>query len=266
MLESVKNFLFEKFWLPIIDESVYYNPYNTFVYAILFGAIVLYVLRPYLEKKDIKIDRKFVLGFIPFIIFGGVLRALKDIKIANTILLETPIIYIILLGVGTGLLHYSKKIEELKNISYDKTLGITGISLILLILPFYSLKRPEAAILFITTTLAWAIPGFLLLSSLKPKFMDWEFTFPIIAHFLDATSTFTALSYGAEEKHVLGRMAISSFGGLGMFMLKIAVIVPIVFYINENFEGEEKTFYLFVIILLGLGIATRNLMQTLATS
>lgn len=264
MLDPVKNFLFQKFWLPIIDESVYYNPYNTLVYAVLFGALVLYVLKPLFKKMDIEIDRRFVIGFTPFIIFGGLLRALKDINAVNTILLETPFIYLILIAAGTGLLLASTKIEEIKDIPYQRTLIAAGTALILLTLPFYSLKEPGAVILFSVTSISWAGAGFLLLSSLKPDLLDWEFTLPVAAHYLDATSTFTALTYGAEEKHVLGRIAIDFFGNWGMFVLKTLVIIPVVLYIRENFKGEEKTFYLFIIILLGLGIATRNLIQTVA--
>lgn len=264
MLDPVKSFLFEKFWLPIIDESVYYNPYNTVAYAVLFGLLVIYVLRPMLKKMDVEIDREFVLGFTPFIVFGGAVRALKDVNAVNTILLETPFIYLLLIGAGVGLLAASKKLEELTETPYHRTLALAGAAATLLVLPLYSLEQPRALILFLTTAPAWIIPGYLLLKARKPELLRWDFTLPVSAHFLDATSTFTALSFGADEKHVLGRIAIDTFGKWGMFVLKAAVIIPVVLYIRENFEGEEKVFYLFIITLLGLGIATRNMIQTLA--
>gem|GEM_PF-5989364 len=40
----------------------------------------------------------------------------------------------------------------------------------------------------------------------------------------------------------------------------------VVYYIRESFDGEEKAFYIFIITALGLGIATRNTLQTLAIS
>lgn len=264
MIEPVKNFLFEKFWLPIIDESVYYNPYNTVAYALLFGLLVLYVLYPLVKKMDIDVDRRFILGFSPFIVFGGALRTLKDVDAINTILLETPFIYLILFGTGTALLYLSRKLEERTEISYHRILGGSGVFLALATLPFFSLNEPLALILFTGITILWATAGYLILKYRKSGLLSWDFTLPVAAHYLDATSTFTALEFGAEEKHVLGRIFIDIFGSSGMFMLKTLVIIPVVLYIVRNFEGEEKTFYIFIITLLGLGITTRNILQTVA--
>lgn len=264
MMEPVKNFLFEKFWLPIIDESVYYNPYNTLVYALLFGILVLYVLHPLVKKMDIEVDKRFILGFSPFIVFGGALRTLKDVNAVNSIALETPFIYLILFGIGISLLYLSKKLEGRTDISYHRTLAGSSTLLVLGILPFFGLKEPLAAILFTGTTILWGTAGYLFLKYKKPELLSWDFTIPVAAHYLDATSTFTALEFGAEEKHVLGRLFIDIFGSSGMFVLKTLVIIPVVLYIIRNFDGEEKTFYIFIITLLGLGIATRNILQTVA--
>lgn len=266
MLEPVKNFLFQKFWLPIIDETVYYNPYNTAVLAVLFGLLIIYIIKPAIRKLDLEVDRRFITGFIPFIVFGGSLRTLKDINAVETILLETPFIYLILLGVGILLLTVSKKLEEKTDISYHKTLATTGTALFIATLPFYTLEQPQALLIFTLVTLLWAVPGYLLLKNTRPSLTRWEFLLPVSAHFLDATSTFTALTFGADEKHVLGRLFINVLGNWGMFVLKGIVIIPAALYIIKNFEGEEKTFYLFIITLLGLGIATRNILQTVAIS
>lgn len=264
MITGVKNFLLEKFWLPIIDESVYYNPYNTVVLALLFGALAIYVIYPAVKKMDVDIDLKFFKGFLPFIILGGLTRVLKDINAVNTILLETPFIYIILFGLGIASLWMSKKLEEIKEIKYHRTLSGLGILYIILLLPFYQVQNLQALLLFALTILAWSVPGFLLVKKFKPGFASFEFLVPVAAHYLDATSTFVALTFGAEEKHVLGRIFIELFGNGGMFLLKTMVIIPVVYYIVKDIEGEEKIFYLFIITLLGLGIATRNILQTVA--
>lgn len=266
MLGAVKNFLFEKFWLPVIDESVYYNPYNTVVLALLFGITILYVVRPAIRELDIKVDRRFLVGFTPFIIFGGILRTLKDADALNTIILETPFIYLLLFGVGAMALYACIKLEDRIHISYHKLLGLTGVILSSAAMTFLKLKEPLALFLFLSITLVWSTIGYLILRYKKPDLFSWEFSIPVSAHFLDATSTFTALSFGAEEKHVLGRIFIDLFGNGGLFVLKSLVIIPVVIYIIKNFEGEEKVFYLFIITLLGLGIATRNIFQTLALS
>ncbi|EGQ43935.1 MAG: putative membrane protein [Candidatus Nanosalina sp. J07AB43] len=267
MLDVVKAFLFEKFWLPIIDESIYYNPYNTALYAIVFGILVIYVLKPLIQKRmNLKINKEFVLGFTPFIVFGGAARALKDVKAFNTILLETPFIYGLLILLGTLMLYGSKKIEAVTQKPYYKTLAVAGTAALFLTLPFYTLEEPRALSTFLTTVPIWAVPGYLILKAEKPGLLNWDFALPVSAHLLDATSTFTALRYGADEKHVLGRIAVDVFGDWGLFPLKLGVIIPVVHYIRESFDGEEKAFYIFIITALGLGIATRNTLQTLAIS
>lgn len=265
MVLDVKNFLLEKFWIPIVDESVYYNPYNTIVYALLFGALTIYVLRPLIQKLEIDIDREFFIGFTPFIIFAGALRALKDINAVNTLLLETPFIYLLTFALGILALVASKKLEQYKNIHYHKTLFGISLTLLLITISFYTLKNTTAVFLQLFITFLWATAGFIALKIFKPELMRFEFTAPVSAHYLDATSTFVALSFNANEKHVLGRFFIDIFGPSGMFILKSIVIVPATVYIIREFEGEERMFYLFIITMLGLGIATRNTLQTLGT-
>ncbi len=265
MVVDVKNFLLEKFWIPIVDESVYYNPYNTFVYAILFAALTIYVIYPAIKKMDVEIDKKFFTGFLPLIIFGGAFRALKDVDAVNSILLETPFIYIITIGLGILSLWTSKKIEELKDIEYHKTLGAIGTVLLAATLSFYQLKNPQALLLEIFVIFLWSAVGFIGLKLFKPELLRFEFLAPVAAHYLDASSTFVALNFNANEKHVLGRIFIDLFGPSGIFLMKTLVIVPISYYLVEEFDGEEKMFYIFIITLLGLGIATRNTLQTIGS-
>jgi len=76
MLSAVKSFLVEKFWTPIVNESVYYNPFNTTVYALLFGIAALYVVYPVSKKLGIKFNREFFIGITPYILLGGASRDL----------------------------------------------------------------------------------------------------------------------------------------------------------------------------------------------
>jgi uncharacterized membrane protein len=263
MVLDVKNFLLEKFWIPIIDESVYYNPYNTFVYALLFGLLAIYVVYPAVKKMDIQIDRKFFIAFLPFVVFGGALRALKDIGATESVFLVTPFIYLVIGGIGISALFLSREIEKRGDISYHKTLSLTSIVLLLLSLSFYSLENFEALLLETFIVLLWISIGFLALKVFRPDLLRFEFTAPVSAHYLDASSTFTALSFGASEKHVLGRTFIEFFGPSGIFLMKTIVIIPVSYYLVTEFEGEEKMFYIFLITALGLGIATRNTLQTI---
>jgi uncharacterized membrane protein len=54
------------------------------------------------------------------------------------------------------------------------------------------------------------------------------------------------------------------FGPEGMFLMKTLIIIPAVYYINREIEGEEKNYYLFLVALLGLALGTRNILSFVA--
>ncbi len=263
-LNGVKSFLLEKFWLPIIDESVHYNPYNTAVYALLFGYAALYLGRPTLEKLDIEVDRRFFIAITPFIFLGGAARSLKDQNILNTILLETPFIYI-LMFLFTGLvLFLSKKIAEKYGKRYHRICGSIGLLSFVLLLSSYSYSNFQAVPYFLKVLIVWILPVTVLAKTLFEEYWDWHYLVPVGAHFFDATTTVTALAFGGEEKHVLANYFIEFFGSGGMFLMKGLVIIPVVYYINDEFDGEERDYYLFLVMLLGLALGTRNIISVIA--
>lgn len=264
MLSGVKSFLVEKFWSPIVNESVYYNPFNTTVYALLFGLAALYVVYPVSKKLGINFNREFFIGIAPYIFLGGAARSLKDVNVANTILLETPFIYFVMFSFTLGILFLSKKIDEYKDIEYYKMLSIIGSVTLLAVLSFYTISNFSALIYFIGLMMLWSVPFYIGLKILKPELLSYSFTIPVAAHYFDASTTIASLAFGGAEKHVLARLFTDYFGPLGMFGMKTIVIIPIVYYITQNVEGEERNYYLFLIALLGIALGTRNLLSLVA--
>ena len=263
MLSGVKSFLLEKFWTPIVNESVYYNPFNTTVYALLFGIAALYVVYPVSKKLDIDFNREFFIGIAPYIFLGGTLRSLKDIDLINTILLETPFIYFVMFIFTLIALFGSKKLEKMKDIPYHKTLSAVGSVALLLALSFYSFSNLGALIYFIGVMALVTTLFYILVRIFKSEMLTYSFSIPVLAHYFDASTTITSLAYGGIEKHVLAQYFIDIFGPGGMFLMKTIVIIPVVYYINENMEGEEKNYYLFLVTLLGIALGTRNLTSLL---
>lgn len=258
MFERVKSFLFEYFWLPIIDPSVHYNVYNTIVYALIFSYVALYLVFPLVKKLDLSFDRRFFVAISPYVFLGGILRALRDHQVIDTILLETPIIYVLMFFYVLGILVISKFLEERDVVEYHQlSLAVGLLSLGALISLFDSFNFTVFLQLLILT-LAWLITGLGVLYLLKPDLISYSFILPVAAHFLDATSTVVALGQGAEEKHVLANFFINTLGPYGMFVMKGLVIIPATYYIIKEFEGEERNYYLFLITLLGIALATRN--------
>ena len=91
------------------------------------------------------------------------------------------------------------------------------------------------------------------------------------AHFFDATATFFAIAvfstiggYGYTEQHFLSRNLMPFLGPQVMFLLKFAVIVPVLYYIDRFTENRDMTNFLkIVILILGLAPAARNLARLL---
>ncbi|WEL23929.1 putative membrane protein [Candidatus Nanohalovita haloferacivicina] len=254
----------EKFWIPVADESVYYNPYNTTIYALLFGLAALYLVYPFSKKLGITFDRDFFKGIAPYAFLGGAVRSLKDINAVNSFLLETPFIYIVLFVFTVSAIKFSQILSDRTDYSMENILAVTGLIPLAVSLSFYSISNFAAVGLFLSLVLTWSLAGYAVLQLLRPDLLNYSFVVPVAAHFYDASTTVTALSFGGREKHVLGQFFIDVFGPYGMFLMKGLIIVPVVYYIVENMEGEERNYYLFLIALLGIAIGTRNILSTVA--
>ncbi len=252
---GVKSFLVEKFWLPIVDESVYYNPFNTALYSMLFAVAAAYIGFPALKKLDVDLDRQFFTGIAPFVFLAGALRSLKDIEAVNTILLETPFIYLLMFGVVVASIFAAKKLAPRMGRDENKLLLGIGSILLLLILPFYSISNLTGLAMILGVTITWVAALYTVLKIFVPRLLTPEFYIPVATHYMDASVTSVALLFpGTAEKHVLAQFFIDLLGPIiGMFLMKTLVIVPAVYYIRREAEGEKKLYYLFLIaVLLGI--------------
>ncbi|MFT4892267.1 MAG: putative membrane protein [Candidatus Nanohaloarchaea archaeon] len=264
----VKSFLLEKFWTPIVNESVFYNPFNTAVYSAVFALAAAYIGYPTIKKLNIDLDREFFIGVAPFVFLGGSIRSLKDINAFDTILLETPFIYFLMFGLVVGAIIFSKKVGEKTDLKYYQTLSSVGLILLLGSLSFYSINNFSGFIMILTVMGLTSIAGYSILKLVRPELLKPQFYIPVFSHYFDAGVTGVALMFpGTAEKHVLARFFIDIFGSLsGMFIMKTLIIVPAVYYIIRNVEGDEKMYYLFLISVLGFAIGTRNILSFLTLS
>lgn len=265
MLDWIKRFLYEYFWLPIIDESVYYNPVNTLTYALLFGVLTIYFIPWFLEKLELEFDTQLATALTPYIFLGGVTRSLKDGEYLNTILLETPIIYIVLISFALLVLYLSKNLGEKTRFDYQQITAGIGIISTIGILTIFDYTILSGLSWFIIIASMSLVGVYTILKALKDDFNWYTVFMPIYAHFWDASSTYVVLNYGGSEKHVLADYFIQLMGPKGMFLMKGLVIFPAVLYINDEFEGEERNYYLFLIALLGFALGTRNILSLITS-
>src|SRR3989338_1140506 len=101
--------------MSFVDEF-FLNPMGHFytvpgmlVYAIVFIAALFLVYKYILKKSGMKIDLVFMLSLVPFIIFGGSTRALRDAGFYTGYFFVSPGIYvtvffITLLSLGLAIL------------------------------------------------------------------------------------------------------------------------------------------------------------------
>lgn len=262
LVAGIKSFLIQKFWIPVTDESVFYNPFNTAAYAAIFAIAAAYIGKPLLEKLDVDLNREFFIGITPYVFLGGAVRSLKDQGISNTVLLETPFIYIVMFSVVVTVMLGSRFIDRKTSLEYHKIFSFTGIMLLTGVLSLYSLNNINGLI-NIAVIYAVIVGGFYAgLKVFKPEYANEMFFLPIAGHYFDGVSSYVAIGmFGAAEKHVLGQLFINLMGPIGMLIMKTLVIIPVVYIIYTDFEGDDRKYYLFLVAVLGFALGTRNLIS-----
>ncbi|MFB6292168.1 MAG: DUF63 family protein [Candidatus Nanohaloarchaea archaeon] len=264
IVSVVKRFLLENFWYPATGRAGDYNIFNTTVYAGLFAVAAAYLGFPFLKKLDIDIDRRFFIGIAPYVLLGGAVRGLEDMQLVETFLLVTPFIYFTMFFFTASVLVVAKKAEERSGIEYHKPFAAVGSLALVSFLSLYELNNLAGFVSVVSVYSAVLGLGYFVLKYGLPQLSLYGFGIPVAAHFWDATTSAVAISYGASEKHVLASYFVETMGPAGMFVMKGLVIIPVVYYIVQNMEGEEKKYYLFLIALLGFALGTRNFLSMLA--
>ncbi len=261
IFSAVKSFVVENFWHPATGIAGPYNVFNTSVYAVLFAVAAAYLGYPLLNKLGVALDRRFFIGITPFVFLGGATRVLHDRAVIDSVLLVTPFIYIIMFFLTVSLLFASL---YLFGDDYYRPLAGAGSALLLAVLSLYSYSNLGALALTLGILSTVLVTGYFLLKHTRPDLLTYSFGIPVVAHYWDASTTIVALRFGATEKHVLANFFIDLMGSSGMIVMKTLVIVPAVYYIDRELEGDEKQYYLFLIALLGIALGVRNILSVMS--
>ncbi len=262
---------FQQYFIDPVIQGTGYNIVNTLTYAVLL-IIAVFITYKLLKKMKIVIDNKFLIGVLPYVILGGLLRALEDAA-SYGIWFKTPIIYIVIFVVAFVGLLISKFIEILSrkgrwNISYHMTWAAIGFLLVLAGLSQVALRVPFAFAAIITLSIFWTLLLVFLkkLSDRTKKLQNlftWENTALLGVHMFDATTTFVALQYFPYfEQHVLPSFLIGIFGPAVMFALKFFVVGAVLYVLDKELKEkkdlEKRKFIKLVILILGLAPGLRN--------
>jgi uncharacterized membrane protein len=256
---SISAWFSEKFVAPLCH---YYTPEATIVYGLVL-AVAVWGTYKLLRRFKIAIDKRFFWGILPFIIWGGWTRALVDHGLGGYTepLWCSPPIYIwtfliAMAGLLTGIA--IEKISK-KKISYHIIFGSVGAVLLLYNLMFTGITNWPAISTIVPLVIVWAIL-FFGINRVKPKWLSFENAGILVAHGLDVSSTFTAISYfGYYEQHVVPTFVINALGPWAFFPLKFGVIWAVLWAVDKYGEDRFfKNFLKIVILILGLALGVRG--------
>jgi uncharacterized membrane protein len=260
----IEDFINENFLNPL---CYYYTTIGTITYGLI---LILAVLGTYklLKKLKIKIDRRFLIGLLPFIIFGGWTRALRDYGLGiydqNKLFCSPPIYFFVFAITLASLLLGLLLERKIKKISYEKVMLALGVLLLLYDLSLTQIKNFYGFSIITILIGTWGLV-FYGIHKLKPKLLSLENAGILVSHLFDASSTFTALTFfGFYEQHVLPNFFIKtlSLGPWTMFPLKIIVVWVALYYIDMSKEDKFlKNFLKIVILILGLALGVRDFLS-----
>ncbi|MCS7106005.1 MAG: DUF63 family protein [Candidatus Aenigmarchaeota archaeon] len=225
---------------------------KTLTYGIILILAVLLIFKM-LKKLKVKIDGKFSLAIFPFVIFGGVLRVLRDLGILTSFLFATPYIYFLVAFITIATLLISLLIEKRFRVAYTKVIFLTGFIL-------FSLVIVKISPIYLTRALyvlAFFFPFLVLLILVEWKKENKAVT---LIQTFDGIVTFVAINFfGYSEQHVLPTFFIQTFGAFTFPLIKIVAVVLALIAIDKFFEDREmKNFVKLCIAILAGGTSTRD--------
>lgn len=265
LIPQISDFVYTYFINPIFTGEGY-NIYNTVAYA-FFLILGLYFVKGLMTKLGIKFDKEFFWALVPFVFFGGALRALSDLYAhlgyAKTFLLITPGIYFVIFFLALGTLLITKKLTK----NYKKATMEAGIlyALAALGLVLYrgytSASNWEWLGIIVGGAIALTVLVYFVL-----KLMDRhtkENTLIGFGQMLDATATSISIAYlGYFEQHVVSSAVINLGSPFFFVPLKFAVAIGAIWTIEKYAESKQWEWLLkFVVLVLGAGPGTRDLLR-----
>lgn len=289
------NPIYDFFILPILQNG-WFNPVNTAVYAIIL-IIAVFLVYKLLKKMHIKINLYFLIAILPFIFWGSTTRVLHDAAFVGALatpelnafysspVFPTPGSYLITFLLALIVLLVSLAVQRFTTgngllkrkpgIPYWKVMFVIGAVLCAINIWFLPITDFMPLLLILTITGFWVL---LFFAVYKVSGAGWfrkqnitHLFSPINqgilgVHLFDAAATFTALSlYGYFEQHVVPNLVIPVMGPVSMFLLKIAVVLPVLWIIDRYGEpGNFNNFLKIIIIILGLAPGLRDTVRLMA--
>ncbi len=253
-----------------IDEY-FLNPmghYYTVPAMLLYGAlfvIAIYLSYKYILKKiGLKIDLIFIISLIPFIIFGGSARALKDGGFYTGFFFMSPGIYVTVFFITLLSLLVSILVQKKFKIAYWKLMVLIGSVLVLFnVFQVLSIGIQNMSAIYILLGLyfAWGL-AFFGINKIYPK-LSIENSIVLFSQMMDATQTFIAVTvfgYGQQFPIVSGLTSL--FGPWVIFPVKLIIVYTALYFLDkETSNSDMKNWIKIGIIILGMPMGIRGMLR-----
>ena len=253
---------FYKYFVDPITYSTGYNIVNTLVYALILVLAILLIYRV-LKKLNIKIDGRFALALLPWILFGSTLRVLEDAGYFNSYFLISPLIYLTLFAFTFSSLLISLGLERQTKVNYHSYFFTFGFILFGVFFTQITITNFLGVFQILSLDLI-ALVIILNLGNLKNFTRSVFNKLTIFSQVFDANATFVSLQlYAFREQHVVPNLLVSSLGGnWAIFIfIKLAMVVAFLYFVEKYLENENfKNWIKLIAIILGLAQGTRDLL------
>jgi uncharacterized membrane protein len=257
----ISDFIY-KYYIDPIRMGQPYNIVDTLTYALILviGVYLLYrwmSQSTWLSDIGFKIDARFILATLPYVVLGGLLRVVQDTGMITgdfQFLLVTPLIYFVLFFFTISMLFLSRYLTlqgfTKSFLSFYTFAGIMSAFVVLLILFAWGITNAHVDLFILAIIPLMALTATFLVWACMRYLLRWEYvTDPlylilIFGQLLDASAT----SYGIDlhpsvryiEQHVVGSGLIElTHTAFVMFPLKLVVLFPAI-YIMELYRKEAN--------------------------
>jgi uncharacterized membrane protein len=276
----ISDFLYKYYIDPIRYEQPY-NTVETITYALILIA-ALYLIYRWFNSSDFKVDGRFVLATIPYVIFGGVLRVVQDTHMIQSDLqfaIVTPFIYFVIFAYTFGILLVSRYLERQGFVDdYLKVYagaGILSTFCVALVLVAWSIPHHGVDLTILAIILGMAVTATAIVWGFIKYVLTWEYVSDplyvmlLFGQLLDASAT----SYGIDfhpgvhyiEQHVVGSFLIDwAHTAFVMFPLKLVVLFPAIYFMQMFRKEANPTFWhlvLLAMIVVGFAPGVRDMVR-----
>jgi len=282
----ISDFIY-KYYIDPIRMGQPYNIVDTLTYALILvlGVYLLYrwmSQSTWLSDIGFKIDARFILATLPYVVLGGLLRVVQDTGMITgdfQFLLVTPLIYFVLFFFTISMLFLSRYLTlqgfTKSFLTFYTFAGIMSAFVVLLVLFAWGINYAHVDLFILAIIPLMALTATFLVWACMRYLLRWEYvTDPlylilIFGQLLDASAT----SYGIDlhpavryiEQHVVGSGLIElTHTAFVMFPLKLVVLFPAI-YIMELYRKEANPAFwhlvLLAMIVVGLAPGIRDMMR-----